>query len=78
MKRLIAIGMIILLCAGCAGAKYYHPTKSEQDRIRDEYECDQIAAQYAANWGYPGNPFIIARESLQCMEIKQGWQRQRQ
>lgn len=73
-KTLIACG-IILACS-CATARYSHPTKTAEDFRKDNYECDKIAEQSAADWGSPGNPLMIIKERRRCMEEKMGWERE--
>jgi hypothetical protein len=53
---------------------YTHPTKTQEDFIRDKYECEQIATQYSANYNAQGNPFIIIEQTKRCLQEKFGWQ----
>jgi hypothetical protein len=77
MNRMI-LGIIFALgFTACAPKIYTHPTKSSYDFDRDKYECEQAASQYSANWGAPGNPFIIAEQIQRCLELKFGWVPQR-
>lgn len=73
MKKFLILILVGLLY-GCA-TTYTHPTKTQEDFTRDKYECEQIATQYAANYGASGNPLIIADETNRCLEQKFGWQR---
>lgn len=76
MKKMIAF-LLAALLTGCAQKMFVHETKNSQDFQRDLYDCQQIAAQYTANLGYHGNPFIIRDETQKCLENKYGWQEQR-
>lgn len=69
---IIFVGFIIL--TGCARTIYTHPTKTSQDFERDRYECRLIAEQSAANWGSPGNIFMIVEETKRCLEYRYGWE----
>lgn len=68
--------MIFLFIAtiGCARTLYTHPTKNQQDFERDRYKCRLIAEQSAANWGSPGNVFMIVEETKRCLEFQYEWQ----
>jgi len=72
-RKIILILIILLVFSGCAPTMYVHPTKDAQDFEHDKYECEKIAEQSAANWGSPGNPFMIANEIRRCLELKYGW-----
>lgn len=62
----------LLLLTGCA-TTFSHPTKNAADFEQDKYACEQVAVQYAANWGAEGNPFIISEQIDRCLKMK-GWQ----
>lgn len=72
---ILSIGVVLLL-TGCMPAKYTHPNKSEAEFRRDKSECYRNAVQLAHDFGSPGNPFIIIRETRKCLEDEKGWQRQ--
>jgi hypothetical protein len=66
--------LILCICLiGCARTVYTHPTKTTADFERDKYDCEKVAEQSAANWGSPGNPFMIVSEMKRCLELKHGW-----
>lgn len=65
---------MVLFLFGCARTLYTHPTKNQQDFERDRYECRLVAEQSAANWGSPGNVFMIVEETKRCLEYRYGWQ----
>jgi hypothetical protein len=74
------IGVALALAAPCAfawglsRAVWVHPTKQEGEFQRDYNECQQKAAQNAANWGMKGNIFSIASDTNQCL-VDKGWQK---
>jgi len=72
--RILFIILGCFLLQGCQ-TLYMHPTKNQDDFVRDQYECEQIATQFSANYGAQGNPFIISNEIKRCLEQKFGWQR---
>ncbi len=53
---------------------WVHPTKQESEFQHDYNECQQKAAQNAANWGMKGNVFSIASDTSQCL-TDMGWQK---
>ncbi len=71
--RFLVIFFAMLALAGCARKVYVHPTKTAADFNRDKYECQQSATQNAYQMGMAGNPFWIADQTNQCMEMKHGW-----
>ena len=72
--------VLVLACApsalgwGLSRAVWIHPTKQESDFKRDYNECQQKAAQNAANWGMKGNVFSIASDTNRCL-LDMGWQK---
>ncbi|HEV7571784.1 MAG TPA: hypothetical protein VGQ21_09825 [Thermoanaerobaculia bacterium] len=72
--------VMLLACAafasgwGLGKAVWVHPTKQQSEFQRDYNECQQKAAQNAANWGMKGNIFSIASDTNQCL-TDTGWQR---
>ena len=71
----VTVAVLMLGVAGCATVVYTHSTKNAQDFERDKYECEKVAEQSAANWGSPGNPFMIVEEMRKCLELRYGWTR---
>jgi len=71
MKILLVV--ILILLTGCAKTIYVHPTKTASDFNRDKYDCRLVTAADAANWGAAGNPFLIAMNMGECLELKHGW-----
>ena len=70
----IVLVMFFISLVGCARTIYIHPYKNNQDFERDRYECRLVAEQSAANWGSPGNVFMIVEETKRCLELRYGWQ----
>lgn len=72
--------IVVMLFAGAPCAfgwgrvVWVHPTKQQGEYQRDYNECQQKAAQNAANWGSKGNPFMIASDTNKCL-ADMGWQR---
>jgi hypothetical protein len=62
------------LAWGLSKVVWIHPTKQPSEFERDRNECQQKAAQNAANWGMKGNIFSIASDTNQCL-VDLGWQR---
>lgn len=59
---------------GLSRVVWVHPSKPQSAFQRDYNECQQKAAQNAANWGMKGNIFSIASDTNQCL-TDMGWQR---
>lgn len=59
---------------GLSKVVWVHASKPESDFQRDYDDCQQKAAQNAANWGSKGNPFMIASDVNKCL-TDIGWQR---
>lgn len=78
MTRAAISLFLLLVISGCAPTVFVHSTKTNTDFERDKYECMKIAEQSACNWGSCGNPFMIANETRQCLQLKFGWQPMRQ
>lgn len=74
MKKIFFL-LLVFLISGCATI-WTHPTKTSADFNRDYYKCERIATEATENWGYPGNPFIIANEIKKCLQMECGWQPQ--
>ncbi len=78
MKTITILTAILLSCLsiiGCASTQWVHSYKNEQDFEADKYDCEKTAEQSAANWGSPGNPFMILNEMKKCLQYKHGWQK---
>ena len=80
MKRqTLFVGVCIFAAARLSAgwferAVWIHPTKTETDFQKDYNDCQQKAAQNAANWGMRGNIFSIASDTNQCL-VDLGWKK---
>ena len=71
---LFVIGATLL--TGCAKTVYYNPDPSvnnTREFERHKRRCMNEAAIQAQAWGSTGNPFMIASDTKQCLEIEYGW-----
>jgi hypothetical protein len=77
---LLLIIFLLVLLAGCAKRVYTHPYKTAQDFERDQYDCEKIAKQSAANHGLTVGiawSIHVDEECDKCLRLKYGWQLQR-
>lgn len=71
LKRLLLIS--VFFAQGCASVQYYKEGVTQEEANRDTYDCRNLSAQSANNWGSPGNPFMIANGYDDCMKNKYGY-----
>jgi hypothetical protein len=74
MKRAAAGLIVVLLMSGCGG-KFCKPGATTMDFERDKRRCMNDATAYSHNMGAAGNPFIIADQAQQCLQVEYGWSR---
>lgn len=77
MKKLI-IMWIFLFIEGCAAPEYVSLNGRSPDYFAtDQYNCEQVAAQYIANTE-PGQNYFwknvdIGYETAKCLKLRYGW-----
>lgn len=65
---------LVLLLSACGTVPTYYKDGTTQEQFnKDLYDCQQAAAQYAANMGAPANPLVIGPEVQECMTRKHGY-----
>lgn len=70
--QLAAALTVTATLSGC-GTTFSHPYKSNAEFEQDNYACQKVAEQRAANTGYPHNFMMVQQFHTECMQKEHGW-----
>ena len=67
--KMVLVGLMVLLAAGCTAGRWVQAGKSELDSRRDAFDCENVIVTKHGGWQRV-EPFTAAMEIKECMQLK--------